>query len=294
MAKPDTLHLQSYDLATQDIATADLDGLNALSISVGWPHRQKDWQFLRSVGRGLVALDEIGRVFSSGMWFGYGEDCATIGMMITSPRVQTYGGGRFMMDRMLDECGDRRLILNSTRAGYALYISLGFEFQAVVQQMQGTVRAAAALAALGAEGVEEITPAELPALLALDRAAFGADRSNLVSRLAPLSRIVGLRRDGVLEGYAMRRAFGRGQVVGPIVAQSEEDAIALAAPLLADLEGRFARVDTRQPEGRFRSFLLASGLPVFDTVKTLTRGAPLPKVVPGRLGIYGLAAQPLS
>ncbi len=33
------------------------------------------------------------------MWFPPREECATIGMVITTPRVQALGGGRWMMDR---------------------------------------------------------------------------------------------------------------------------------------------------------------------------------------------------
>jgi GNAT superfamily N-acetyltransferase len=111
-----TMRLQSFDLASQDIASVDVEWLHGLSLGVEWPHRPADWDFLRKVGRGFVALDEIGRVFSSAMWFPYGADCATIGMVITSPRVQTHGGGRWMMDGILRQCGERRLILNATRA----------------------------------------------------------------------------------------------------------------------------------------------------------------------------------
>lgn len=295
MAAHHTIRLKSFDLATQDIASVDVAWLHALSIGVKWPHRPSDWDMLRSVGHGCVALDEIGRVFSSAMWFPHGEDCATIGMVITSPRVQTHGGGRWMMERMLAECGDRRLLLNSTRAAYPLYVSLGFEPQATVFQCQGIVTPGEPRSGPGeASDVEPIPLADLPDLVALDAAAFGAERPRLMARIAGLSDITGIRRGGRWVGYAMRRPFGRGHVVGPVVADSDQDAVLLAAPLLAGLEGKFARVDTRQPEGAFRSFLQASGLRLFDTVRTLTRGAPLPVVVPGSPGVYGLAGHALS
>lgn len=299
MAAHHTIRLKSFELATQDIASVDVASLHALSIGVKWPHRPSDWDMLRSVGHGCVALDEIGRVFSSAMWFPHGTDCATIGMVITSPRVQTHGGGRWMMERILADCGDRRLVLNSTRAAYPLYVSLGFDPQATVFQCQGIV----ARGLLGVEPrsgtgeageVAPLSPADLPDLMALDAAAFGAARPRLLSRIVGISDTVGLRRGGRWVGYAMGRPFGRGHVVGPVVADSDEDAVRLVAPLLAGLEGQFARVDTRQPEGAFRSFLQASGLHLFDTVRTLTRGAPLPKVEPGSPGIYGLAGHALS
>ncbi len=92
----------------------------------------------------------------------------------------------------------------------------------------------------------------------------------------------------------MRRAFGRGQVIGPVIAETEADAVHLVASLLEGMENRFVRLDTRQPEGLLRAFIEASGLPLFDTVRTLTRGGTLAPVEPGRPGVYGLAAHALS
>ena len=294
MTAHNTIRLKSFELETQDIASVDVDGLHALSIGVKWPHRPSDWDMLRSLGRGFVALDEIGRIFSSAMWFPHGEDCATIGMVITSPRVQTHGGGRWMMERILAECGDRRLILNATRAAIPLYVSLGFEPQATVYQCQGIVAAEPRPGPGRAGDIQPMSAADLPDIMALDAAAFGAERPRVLSRIVGLSDTVGLRRGGRWVGYAMRRPFGRGHVIGPVVAESDEDAVLLVAPLLAGLEGRFARLDTRQPQGAFRSLLQASGLLMFDTVRTHTRGAPLPVVTPGSPGIYGLAGHALS
>lgn len=291
---PNTMRLKSYELATQDIASVDVEALHALSLGVEWPHRPGDWDAFRSLGHGIVAQDEIGRVFGSAMWFPHGEECATIGMVITTPRVQAQGGGRWMMDRILLQCGDRRLILNSTRAAYRLYVALGFVPQATVSQHQGYATPWAAPVLGPDPAVEAIAPAGLGEVAALDAAAFGAARPRLMAHLAGTAEIRGLRRDGRLVGYGMRRAFGRGTVIGPVVAESEADAVALVASLLTGLDGRFVRLDTRQPPGLLRSFLESAGLALFDTTKTLTRGAPLPVVEPGRPGIYGLTAHALS
>lgn len=289
-----TIRLKSFDLEGHDIATADIGGLHALSIGVGWPHRPGDWDVLRSLGRGFVALDEIGRVFSSGMWFAHGEELATIGMMITSPRLQTYGGGRWMMERILDECGDRRLMLNSTRAAYQLYLSFGFQPSATVYQCQGYVSAGFAPEPGASEGVEPLAPSDLAEVTALDAIAFGAPRPRLLARFAETADLCGIRRAGRLTGFALRRPFGRGQVIGPVIAESEADAARLVAAQLAGTAGTFVRVDTRQPEGALRSLLLSAGVTLFDTVTTMTRGGPFVPVTPGVPGVYGLAAHALS
>src|SRR6516164_3946643 len=116
-----SLAIDAFRLRLSNIDTVDLDQLHALSIGVGWPHRAEDWQFLRNVGRGIVASDEIGRVLGSVMWFPHGLDFATVGMVITSPRVQSRGAGEWLMRRILLEEKGRELRLNATRAARRLY-----------------------------------------------------------------------------------------------------------------------------------------------------------------------------
>ncbi len=288
-----SVRLKSFELIAQDINSVDVSLLHALSIGVGWPHRPKDWDFLRRAGPGIVAVDGIGRVFGSAMWFPHGEDFATIGLVITSPRTQAQGTGRWLMEQVFEQCGDRNLSLNSTHAAYRLYVSLGFTKEAIVYQYQGDVTPKlppppelnGQLSELSNDNVEEIK--------ALDTRAFGTDRGKLLALLAEGAAICTLRRGAEIVGYSMCREFGRGHVIGPIVASSDQDAIHLAAVHLKDLAGRFARVDTRE-KGLFAEFLQQSRLAVSETVTTMSRGRHFLNGKSGEPAVYGLAGHALS
>ena len=67
-----SLKIDTFSMRIGDIEGVELDRLHAHSLAVGWPHRAEDWQFLRESGEGVVALDEIGRVLGSAMWFAHG------------------------------------------------------------------------------------------------------------------------------------------------------------------------------------------------------------------------------
>ena len=138
----ESVRLKSFELVAQDIADVDVELLHALSIAVGWPHRSSDWDFLRRAGDGIVAVDGIGRVFGSAMWFSHGADFATVGLVITSPRIQAQGGGRWLMQQVLERCGNRNLALNATQPALALYRSLGFDVEGHVYMRQGEVTSA--------------------------------------------------------------------------------------------------------------------------------------------------------
>jgi GNAT superfamily N-acetyltransferase len=289
-----TVRVKSFELVAKDINDVDVKLLHALSIGVGWPHRPKDWDFLRRAGHGIVAVDGIGRVFGSAMWFPHGHEFATIGLVITSPRTQAQGTGRWLMEQVFERCGDRNLSLNSTDAAYHLYLSLGFTKEATVFQSQGEVLGPIpALPVLDGE-LRPLSAEHLEEIAALDERAVGLDRRRLVALLAEDASICTLKRRGEIVGYSMNREFGRGRVIGPIVASDDCDAIHLTAVHLRDLVGRFARVDTREQTGPFADFLQQSGLNISDTVTTMSKGRQFLNRKDDQPWVYGLAGQALS
>lgn len=289
-----SVRLKSFELVAKDIADVDVELLHALTIAVGWPHRAADWEFLRSAGEGIVAVDGIGRVFGSAMWFPHGTDFATIGLVITSPRIQAQGGGRWLMQHVLERCGNRNLALNATQAANGLYRSLGFAVEGTVYLHQGEV--ASTLPPLPEiEGeLTELSSDRLDAITGIDAQAFGTNRAKLLALLARNASIAVLQRDGAIVGYSMKREFGRGHVIGPVVATSPSDAIHLTAVHLKTLAGAFARVDTREKDGPYADFLDRAGLQVTETETTMSKGRPFLNRVDGGPWVYGLAGHALS
>ena len=277
-----SVRLKSFELVAQNIADVDVELLHALSIAVGWPHRAADWELLRRAGQGIVAVDGIGRVFGSAMWFPHGT------------RIQAQGGGRWLMQQVLERCGSRNLALNATKAAHSLYRSLGFEVEARVYLHQGEVTPALPpLPPLDGELIE-LSSDRLDVITALDTQAFGTNRAELLALLAKNASIFVLERGGEVVGYSMKREFGRGYNVGPVIAANPVDAIHLTAVHLKSLVGHFARVDTREKDGPYAQFLVQSGLVVTETVTTMSKGRQFLHRVAGKPWVYGLAGHALS
>lgn len=296
---PERLAIDAFEIQLVDIRTVDIDQLHALSIAVRWPHRAEDWQFLLDNGRGLAALDEIGRVLGSAMWFQHGETFATVGMVITSPRLQTLGTGNALMLAALEACKGRAIRLSATRAAKRLYLSLDFHSECLVYQCQGEATPYPGIAPNTLTGeLRALEASDLAEIIALDAAAFGVARPELMAALFEKAvGTTGLFRNGTLVAYALCRRFGRGHVVGPVVATSDDDARAVIAPHVEAHAGSFLRVDTHRDTSEFRTFLVSAGMPVFDTVTTMTKGRSFlnPNTLePGRPRTYGLATQALG
>jgi GNAT superfamily N-acetyltransferase len=289
-----TVRVKSFRLTAKDINEVDVKLLHALSIGVGWPHRPKDWDFLRRAGHGIVAVDGIGRVFGSAMWFPHGREFATIGLVITSPRTQAQGTGRWLMEQIFERTGGRNLSLNSTDAAYHLYLSLGYTKEATVFQCQGDVVAKVPVLPVLDGELGPASAEDLEEIAALDERAVGINRHKLMALLSEDASICMLKRRGEIVGYSMNREFGRGRVIGPVVASNDGDAIHLTAVHLKNLVGRFARVDTRELTGPFADFIQQSGLNVSDTVTTMSKGRRFLNRKDSEPWVYGLAGHALS
>ncbi|MBB2834182.1 UNVERIFIED_ORG: putative N-acetyltransferase YhbS [Rhizobium esperanzae] len=220
-----------------------LDAAVALSRQAGWPHRTEDWQMALALSEGMVAIEDD-RVVGTVLVTRYKQDCATINMVIVDETMRGRGLGRRLMDAALQIAGDRPLRLVATRAGLPLYQKLGFHETGTVLQHQGLAREIPAPA-----GTETATADDLPAIMALDRLAFGADRKDMLSYLAKVGECAVIRRDGGVSGFACLRAFGRGEVIGPVVAANIEDARKLIEHHVARRPERFLRVDTTAAAG---------------------------------------------
>jgi len=97
-----------------------------------------------------------------------------------------------------------------------------------------------------------------------------------------------LVRDGEPRGYAISRPFGRGHVIGPVVAESEADARALIEAALARLGQVFVRVDTAATS-QLGSWLESIGLRQVGDATTMVKGSRNPPAGPARM--FALANQ---
>ncbi|MBZ9793144.1 GNAT family N-acetyltransferase [Rhizobium sp. 3T7] len=220
-----------------------LDAAVKLSRQAGWPHRLEDWQMALTLSEGVVAI-ESDRVVGTVLVTPYKSDCATINMVIVDEAMRGRGLGRKLMDAALQIAADRPLRLVATTEGLPLYEKLGFRETGRVLQHQGIV---GAIAEPGQ--TEQAAAADIEAIVALDRLAFGADREAMIAYLGKVGNFAVIRRDGHVCGFGAIRPFGRGETIGPVVAEGLEDAKALVSHFISTRTGLFIRLDTTAETG---------------------------------------------
>ncbi|SKD02293.1 GNAT family N-acetyltransferase [Paraburkholderia hospita] len=274
LSKLSTLSTATFRPFTPD----DIAAAHALSLEVKWPHRADDWRLVADAGGGFVALSGD-RIVGTALCWKYGENGASLGMVIVSPDQQGRGIGRELMERLLDMLGGRTTVLHATPAGQPLYEKLGFRAIGTINQHQATDFRVPQIVLKPGEQLRPLQAADTPRLIDLATRASGLDRSALLPALLDVARGVALERDGEMLGFALLRPFGRGHAIGPVVVENSADestrrAQVLIAQCLAANAGAFTRIDTAGDSG-LTPWLEELGLKCVDTVIKMSRnGTP--------------------
>jgi len=263
------------DLQCRAFTLADIPAAHGLSMALGWPYRPEDWQFSADTATGFVA-EESGVVIGTALCWKFGADRASLGHVIVSSEHQGRGIGRKLMEAVLEELGPRITFLHATPAGQPLYKKLGFSVCGSLEHYQGHVNKAFPVALLDGERLRPGTPLDFPRLIELACRASGLERHALLSALLKRGESVMLERDGEIVGCSVLRRFGRGYVIGPVVALRSRDdarAKALIGYWLTRQENEFVRIDV--PAGTsLTDWLGDQGVKCVDVCSKMVRNAP--------------------
>jgi GNAT superfamily N-acetyltransferase len=258
-----------------------------LSQQMGWLYRLEDWQFAHALGEGF-ALELGERLIGTAMGWHYGDAFASVGMIIVDNDFQGHGYGARLVDLLIEAAGSSSILRNSTREGFALYQRRKFVQIGETHQHQA-VPLPPSEEPLDPR-VQEANPADLTFITCLDEEGVGMPRNALIGSLAQHGRLTVIREGDGIKGYAASRPFGKGHVIGPVVAENLDDACALVEHAIRQLPDSFVRVDTASDSG-LSAWLSARGLEHVATEALMVRGmAPL---IPGPYKKFALCSQSL-
>jgi GNAT superfamily N-acetyltransferase len=207
------------------LTRAHIPSAMRLNQAAGWNQTERDWERVVTLEpEGCFGLLSDGVLASTATTVCYGSELAWIGMVLTDPAYRGRGFARRLMDRSLEFLERRRvewIKLDATDMGRPLYLKLGFEDGAPVERW---------MAQASLDGPRELPPFAIAP--ALDREAFGADRTAMLRSLAEeeAASIPG-------EGYAMARPGTKAAYFGPCVCRSPEAARRLLEWFLARHRG---------------------------------------------------------
>ena len=273
--------LNASEIILRAMTVEDLPACHALSQQVVWPHRLEDWQLALHCGTGFV-VETAGQVVGSAICWPWGSDYSTLGLVIVSPDCQGRGIGKKLMITLINTLDGSTVRLHATPEGRPLYEKLGFVATGGICQQQSRELPDIAPPQLTVdEQLRALNGDDISTLIELDGLSSGMQRGVLYDALAnptsPLRMEKGLllSRDNQPAGFAMLRQFGRGYAIGPVIADSADDAKILISQLLSECQGEFVRLDVEADSG-LGEWLESLGVPCVDRPVTMYKdGEPL-------------------
>lgn len=265
---------------------AHLDDAVQLSQQLNWPHRREDWQLNLSLSKGFALINEQ-RVVGTAFAALFGVDVAALHMIIVEQSLRGRGAGSRLMQAIMEATDGREQHLIATADGLNLYHRSGFEITGRILQHQGTLAEVT-----DPETAQWCDIDDRDSIVGLDTAANAMQRAQLIDALIVTGRIAVLRENNAIIGFAALRQFGLGEVAGPVVASSYEDAKSLLSFLFSQRTGVFMRVDFDEQTG-LADWLQSIGLCEVGSGHRMTRNAR-PRSQRHALSTYALASQALG
>jgi GNAT superfamily N-acetyltransferase len=267
------------------LGPADLTRCVALSVDRGWSPERAKWSLLLAASEvfGVDAPDGHG-LAGAVVLTRWGPDLASVGMMLVAARYERRGLGRGLMEHLLATAGAGAAVtLFATDMGRPLYEKLGFAPVRRNVSFLGRFRSPPS-ALRSSPGFRLAGRADMPAILAVDRAAFGADRGAIVGRLPGFADRIAVIEDGHgIAGYAAAwRNHTTSTVIGPLVAPDAEVATRLIAELAARAKTP-VRLDLDPDRPELPGWALAHGLEPVSRTVVMAYGDLRPRGTPERL-----------
>ena len=221
----------SIELFTEN----DVPAAMRLVEQAGWNQLPADWhRVVRHDPHGCFSARLDGVVVGTVTTICYKTDLAWIGMMLVDHRLRRRGIGRLLMERAIAELHSRSIRsiqLDATPIGKTLYDQLGFrtEFAFHRWHRPGNTGGSSPVSYESGSSTQDVLSDQHRTL---DRVTFGANRSELLTRLAESSQTVTCP-DG---SFGMRRPGRIADYLGPISATEQS-----AAPIVSELMARTDR-----------------------------------------------------
>jgi ribosomal protein S18 acetylase RimI-like enzyme len=256
----------------------------AIAQERGWRPHAEAWRIAISLGAGAALEGPGGGVAAAAILVHHGERAGVLSVLV-SPRHAGQGLGRRAAGAALEAAGARAVELLAPPAGVPFAARLGFRPAGFVARFVGRPRPVPR--AEPRATLRPVSGTDFPAVVAVDEAAFGANRRALLEALFPHAvRACLAVAGGRTVGYGLAWAEGEQLAVGPVVAEDEAVGAAMVGWLAAGGD-REVRVDVPVERTAIASAAYAAGLAPRGRITRLVRADP---IVGRRERLHALAA----
>jgi GNAT superfamily N-acetyltransferase len=258
------------------LSPSELADAGALVAEAHWNQLAADWRIFIAQGHVYAVQTAQGRIVATAATLPHGGRFAWISMVLVAGEYRRRGLATQLMRRAVDDLTAAGLVplLDATPDGREVYRRLGFADSWGLQRLVRREPRSATFAPPAGVVIRPLTDMDWPALVAYDAAAFGAERGAMLAGLRgrlPAAELIATR-DGRVVGFALGRDGRLAAQIGPLTADDDDIARALAARALDGLDGPVF-VDLADAKSELRGYLDIRGFTVARPFTRMAYGA---------------------
>lgn len=261
MEKKGIFPLIRHDFPMGVLNEQDIPQLIQLSESVGWDYDESEIKTIMEFGIVYGHRAATREMAACAAIVSYNEDLASLGMVIVHPGYRRLGLGKAVTMKCVQAIpGSVPIMLIATPEGKPMYERLGFKSVDSVQKFLCNSFQMPMNLDTNEYAIEPFQWSDLPQIVDLDQAAFGAKRGEfLTARIKQAKQaIVAKNILGQVIGYALSIQGTINLLAGPIVAPDDKVAIHLLDRLVTENASRI-RIDIPREQTEFKSILIRGG-----------------------------------
>lgn len=254
--------VEAEALQSVRLGAADVFASVGLSSAAGWNQTTDDWALFIAQGEAIGLRTARSELVATAATLPYEGGHAWISMVLVDPAWQHRGLATRLLAQCIESLRARRMVptLDATPAGEAVYRKLGFVRGFAFSRWEREAAETVPREAVDPR-VHEVTPDDLPDCIALDTHACGLGRASLLASLAGRQGSRAWRIDdarGRATGFVIAREGRRATQVGPLVADSDAQAIVLLRAALSATPGPVF-IDVPNAREALSGWLIAHG-----------------------------------
>lgn len=261
---------------TREMTRADIPSGILLCRHAGWNQVSRDWDiFIQRNPHGCRAAidEEIKMIIGTFATLIYGDRFAWIGMVLVHPLFRRQGIGTQLLRDALSLISESTTVkLDATPAGREVYRKFDFVDEYGILRMHRPP----SLAEIQVNPlIRQMQAEDFAHVLKLDLTVFGADRNFILERNfrdCPDYACV-IERGGAITGFCMGRPGHHAEQLGPLIAQTKEDAYHLMSFMLGKLGRKPLIVDALQHTPEWTNMLTAMGFVETRSLIRMFRGS---------------------
>lgn len=238
----------------------DIPGAMQLVLAENWNQTKEDWQMLLDLNPDLCLVATFNdTIIGTVTAMNYKDQVAWIGMMLVSKNFRGMGISKYLLNTIIEKLnGCKSIKLDATNAGIPVYRKLGFLEELEIDRMvaptfNGNIDNKET------DTVRPITQGDMEELSKLDLKIFGSNRMELINSLTKRNKAWCNVRDERIVGYVLGRPGHKFFQIGPLMAETTDDAIHLIEIILKEHLGESVVIDVLKDQVKLKQRLTALG-----------------------------------